>query len=110
MAKHFKVTQLRSTIGCTESQIRTMEALGLRGRHKSILINDHPANRGQILKIQHLVEVEVLTGAIAAKVKPQARAPKAASAKVAAAKPAAKAAPKSKSHPTDAPQSKEQRS
>lgn len=77
MAKHFKITQRRSLIGCTESQRRTMEALGLRGRHKSILINDHPANRGQILKVQHLVEVEVLTGAAPVKAAATPAAPKA---------------------------------
>lgn len=70
MAKHFKVTQLRSTIACTATQIRTMEALGLRGIRKSILVNDHPANRGQIMKVQHLVEVEVLNGAAPVKAKP----------------------------------------
>lgn len=59
MAKSFKVTQKRSLIGCTKSQRATMEALGLRGRHKSIVVADNAANRGQIMKVQHLVEVEV---------------------------------------------------
>lgn len=59
MAKTFKVTQKRSLIGCTASQRATMVALGLRGRHKSVVKTDTPANRGQIMKVQHLVEVEV---------------------------------------------------
>lgn len=59
MAKQFLVTQKRSLIGCTASQRRTMEALGLRGRHRSVVKADNPANRGQILKVQHLVEVQV---------------------------------------------------
>ncbi|MBX3017417.1 MAG: 50S ribosomal protein L30 [Bdellovibrionaceae bacterium] len=59
MAKTFKVTQVRSTIGCTQSQRLTMKALGLRGIRKSVVMADNPANRGQILKVQHLVDVEV---------------------------------------------------
>ena len=59
MAKTFVVTQKRSLIGCTSSQRLTMQALGLRGRHKSITMADNPANRGQIMKVQHLVEVKV---------------------------------------------------
>ncbi len=62
MAKTFLVTQTRSLIGCTDSQRRTMEALGLRGRHKSVTKTDTPANRGQILKVQHLVQVAVQNG------------------------------------------------
>ncbi|GIL18000.1 MAG: hypothetical protein BroJett040_17510 [Oligoflexia bacterium] len=59
MAKTFQVTQKRSLIGCTESQRATMLALGLRGRHSSVIVKDNPANRGQIMKVQHLVEVKV---------------------------------------------------
>ncbi len=60
MSKKFKVTQLKSLIGCSHTQRATMEALGLRKRHKSVVVSDNPANRGQILKIQHLVQVEVV--------------------------------------------------
>jgi len=59
MAKTFVITQKRSLIGCTKSQRATMEALGLRGRHKSVTISDNPANRGQVMKVQHLVDVKV---------------------------------------------------
>lgn len=59
MSKTFKVTQVRSIIGCPETQRLTMKALGLRGIRKSIVLEDNPANRGQILKVQHLVTVEV---------------------------------------------------
>lgn len=59
MAKTFKITLIKSLIGCTASQRRTMEAIGLRKRHKSVVMSDSPANRGQIMKVQHLVEVEV---------------------------------------------------
>lgn len=59
MAKKFKVTLKRSLIGCTQSQRKTVEALGLRKRHSSVVLADNPANRGQILKVQHLLGVEV---------------------------------------------------
>lgn len=59
MAKSFLVTQIRSVSGCTKSQIATLTSLGLRGRHKSVTLKDNPANRGQIMKVQHLVDVKV---------------------------------------------------
>lgn len=59
MAKVFKVTLLKSLRGCTASQRETIRVLGLRGRHKTVAIKDNPANRGQIMKVQHLVQVEV---------------------------------------------------
>lgn len=62
VAKKFKVTLKRSLIGCTQDQRETVRCLGLRGREKSSVVVDNPANRGQILKVQHLVEVEVING------------------------------------------------
>jgi len=59
MSKKFVITQIRSLIGCSQSQRATMAALGLRGRHKSVVIADNAANRGQVIKVQHLVEVKV---------------------------------------------------
>jgi len=56
--KKFKVTLVRGLSRKTESQIRTLEALGLKKRLSSVIVNDTPANRGQILKVQHLVRVE----------------------------------------------------
>lgn len=59
MAKTFLITQIRSVSGCSKSQIATLTALGLRGRHKSVVVADNAANRGQVMKVQHLVEVKV---------------------------------------------------
>jgi len=59
-SKKFKVTLVRGLSRKTDSQIRTLEALGLKKRSTSSLVNDTPANRGQILKIQHLVTVELV--------------------------------------------------
>jgi large subunit ribosomal protein L30 len=59
MTKKFRVTLMKGLSGCSESQRRTVAALGLRKRHHSVVVSDNQANRGQILKIQHMVEVEV---------------------------------------------------
>ncbi|MEK6772984.1 MAG: 50S ribosomal protein L30 [Bdellovibrionota bacterium] len=60
MAKTFKVTLKRSLIGCTETQKETMRCLRLSKIRQSSNITDTPANRGQIMKVQHLVDVEVV--------------------------------------------------
>lgn len=59
MAKSFVVTLKRSLIGCTETQRATVAALGLKKRHQSVKLADNAANRGQIFKVQHLVNVQV---------------------------------------------------
>lgn len=59
MAKSFSVTLKRSLIGCTQTQRATVAALGLRKRHQMVKLADNPANRGQIFKVQHLVNVQV---------------------------------------------------
>lgn len=59
MAKTFKVTLKRGLIGATKSQRETIRCLGLRRINASKVIADNPANRGQIYKVQHLVEIEV---------------------------------------------------
>lgn len=60
MAKKFKLTLKRSLIGCTQDQIDTVRCLGLRKRSSSSVRADNNAVRGQILKVQHLISVEVL--------------------------------------------------
>lgn len=59
MAKSFVVTLKKSTIGCSPTQIKTVEALGLRKINKTVTMADNSANRGQLVKVQHLVEVVV---------------------------------------------------
>ena len=59
MAKSFKVTLKRGLIGCTQDQKDAVRCLGLRRIRDSKLIKDNPANRGQIYKVQHLLDVEV---------------------------------------------------
>jgi large subunit ribosomal protein L30 len=57
MAKKFDIKLKRSLIGCTESQRATVAALGLRKVGSKATLADNPANRGQIFKVQHLLEV-----------------------------------------------------
>lgn len=57
MAKSFRVKLKRSTIGCTQTQKDTVRCLGLRKLNSEAVVTDNPANRGQIFKVQHLLEV-----------------------------------------------------
>lgn len=59
MAKTFVVTLKRSLIGCTQDQKDTVRCLGLKKIRQSVEVNDTPANRGQIIKVQHLLDVAV---------------------------------------------------
>ena len=59
MAKAFRVRQKKSLIGSTKSQRETMKCLGLRRINHEVVMEDNPANRGQIFKVQHLVDVTV---------------------------------------------------
>ena len=59
MAKTFKVKLIRSLIGTTQDQKDTARCLGLRKLQQEVEIKDNPANRGQIYKIQHLLDVKV---------------------------------------------------
>jgi large subunit ribosomal protein L30 len=58
MAKQFRVTLKRSLIGCTKDQRETVRCIGLRRRQQEVVVNDTPAMRGQIMKVQHLVDVK----------------------------------------------------
>ncbi len=58
MAIKLKVTQVKSGIGRSKSQNLTLEGLGLRGLHTSVILQDTDAVRGMIRKVAHLVTVE----------------------------------------------------
>ena len=53
-----KVTLVRSGIGRPETQKRTLRGLGLTRMHRPRVLDDTPAIRGMIRKVQHLVAVE----------------------------------------------------
>ncbi len=56
--KTVRVTLVRSPIGYTKDQKRTVLALGLRRMHQTVEHEDNPALRGMIRKVIHLVQVE----------------------------------------------------
>ncbi|HZK42958.1 MAG TPA: 50S ribosomal protein L30 [Syntrophomonadaceae bacterium] len=60
MAKQMKVTLIKSSIGCPETQKATIKSLGLRKINHSVIKKDSPEIRGQVNKIRHLVKVEEL--------------------------------------------------
>jgi len=53
-----RITKVRSVIGQTERQKRTMEALGLRKMNKTVEMNATPEILGMVRKVNHLVKVE----------------------------------------------------
>ena len=53
-----RVTLVRSPIGYSERQKRTVKALGLKKLNQSIVHEDRPEIRGMIAKVSHLVAVE----------------------------------------------------
>ena len=56
--KPLQITLVKSPIGYSERQKRTVRALGLRKLHQTVEHQDTPVIRGMITKIQHLVQVE----------------------------------------------------
>lgn len=58
MAIKLKITQVKSGIGCSETQRKTLEGLGLRGPHRSVVLKDTDALRGMIRKVSHLIAIE----------------------------------------------------
>jgi large subunit ribosomal protein L30 len=56
--KMLKVTQVRSIIGYDRKQREVVRGLGLRRIGHSVEVLDHPAMRGMIQKVRHIVVVE----------------------------------------------------
>lgn len=54
----FKVTQIRSSIGCKPKQRGTLRALGLRGIGRSNVLTETPELHGMLARVPHLVTVE----------------------------------------------------
>jgi len=59
MAKTFVLKLKKSTIGCTQDQKDAVKCLGLKKLNSTAEVKDSPAARGNIMKVQHLVDVEV---------------------------------------------------
>ena len=56
--KTVTVVQTGSPIGRRSDQEATLKGLGLNKRHRQRTLEDTPAVRGMIRKVQHLVRVE----------------------------------------------------
>ena len=52
-----KVTLVKSPIGAKPDQRATVEAMGLRKMHHSVMMPDNAATAGMIFKVKHLVSV-----------------------------------------------------
>lgn len=59
MAK-VKITQIRSTIKRPETQLKTIQSLGLGKRDKSVEVEYTPQIQGMVRKVSHLVSVKEL--------------------------------------------------
>ena len=56
------VTQRRGLSHKPEAQRLILRGLGLRGIGHTVALRDTPAIRGMVVKVQHLVDVEVRVG------------------------------------------------
>ena len=56
--KQLKVTQIRSGIGGTENQRKTLHTLGLRKIRQHVVRENRPEVLGMIATVAHLVTVE----------------------------------------------------
>ena len=55
-----KITQIRSTIKRPETQLRTIQSLGLGRRDQSVEVEFTPQIKGMVKKVSHLVSVKEL--------------------------------------------------
>lgn len=56
-----KITQIRSTIKRPETQLRTIQSLGLGRPYQSVEVEYTPQIRGMVKKVSHLVSVKELS-------------------------------------------------
>ena len=52
-----RIKQVRSVIGYDKSQAKVVRGLGLRRIGHEVEVVDHPATRGMIQKVRHIVTV-----------------------------------------------------
>lgn len=60
MAK-YKITQIRSQIGSTKRQKKTLTALGIKKMNNPVEVEDTPQIKGMIDKVSHLLKVEEIS-------------------------------------------------
>jgi large subunit ribosomal protein L30 len=54
------ITLIHSPNGAPPKVRATVEALGLRKLHQTVVLPDNPSTRGAALKVRHLIAVEAL--------------------------------------------------
>ena len=57
-----RILQVRSGIGRPAGERRTLEALGLKHHQDSVVKDDHPALRGMLYHVRHLIKVTKAAG------------------------------------------------
>jgi len=57
-----RIRQVRSGIGRPAAERRTLAALGLKHHQDAVVKRDHPALRGMLYHVRHLVEVTPAKG------------------------------------------------
>ncbi|MDR2504831.1 MAG: 50S ribosomal protein L30 [Oscillospiraceae bacterium] len=57
-----KITLVKSPIACLKKHILTVEALGLKKIHQSVIQPDNDAIRGMVFTVRHMVTVEEVEG------------------------------------------------
>jgi large subunit ribosomal protein L30 len=58
MPGKLKITQVKSLSGRIQKHIRTIEALGLRRMHHTVIHNDTPQIRGMVKAVSFMLKVE----------------------------------------------------
>ena len=53
-----KVTLIKSPISQKQDQQLTVRSLGLRRIRQSVYVEDNRSNRGMLMKVRHLIQVE----------------------------------------------------
>jgi large subunit ribosomal protein L30 len=56
--RRLRVTLVKSPIGYNKSQAKVVQGIGLRRMGHTVDVIDHPAMRGMLHKVRHLVRVE----------------------------------------------------
>ncbi len=62
MAKKLEIKLVRSVIGTTSDQRRTVQALGLRRRMQTVTKTAVPSILGMIDRVRHLLEIKEIEG------------------------------------------------
>ena len=57
-----KITRKKGVVGAKQKQKDTLQALGLRKIHQSVVRPDDASVRGMIRVVDHMVEVEEVAG------------------------------------------------